>query len=71
MAWLEHPAVTEREYTKDEVEFLLAIEGYQKRVKRKFLTYTEILDIAKSLGYSKTENCRNEHDDRSETGIQG
>lgn len=40
-------------YDPEEVEFLRAIGQYQQRHNVKFLTYTEVLKIARSLGYRK------------------
>jgi hypothetical protein len=42
------------DYTPDEVEFMFAVEAEQRRLNRKFLAWSEILAILKSLGYSKT-----------------
>lgn len=41
------------DYTEDEMEFILAMQTYQKEHKRKFPSYTEVLAVARSLGYVK------------------
>ncbi len=41
------------EFTKDEIEFLLAIASYQKRFHRRYPTWREVLHIARCLGYRK------------------
>ena len=41
------------ETTDEQYEFLMAIEEYKSRTKKKFISYTEILEIVKALGYRK------------------
>lgn len=41
------------EYTKDEVEFLKAVDAYRIKTKTKFLLATDYLKILVKLGYSK------------------
>ena len=48
-----HPATCERVYTAAETEFLLAMEAYTRLNGRRFPTYSEILGVLVSLGYSK------------------
>ena len=40
--------------TADEIEFLLAVASYQKRFKRRYPTWLEVLNILRCLGYRKT-----------------
>ena len=47
------PTTSQKEYTNEQVVFMKAVELYQKKTNRKFLTTTEYLDIVKSLGYKK------------------
>jgi hypothetical protein len=53
----EHTAYTlgldGSEITADETEFLLAILAYQKRFRRRYPTWREVLHIARCLGYRK------------------
>ncbi len=37
----------------DQFEFIMAIDEYKRANKRPFPSYTEILEIAKALGYRK------------------
>lgn len=41
------------EYTPDEIEFMLAVDAYKRRRQRPYPTWTEILEVARSLGYRK------------------
>jgi hypothetical protein len=47
------PTTCEREYDIDEMEFLKAIEDYKKSSGRSFPTWSEVLEVVKSLGYVK------------------
>lgn len=50
---LNHPTTSDRDYSDEEREFLLAIEAYKTRTGRKFPTWCEALDVLRSLGYAK------------------
>ena len=41
------------ELTHDAAELARAIDGYKLRHRRRFITYEEMLDVVKSLGYSR------------------
>lgn len=41
------------EYSEEEVEFIRAMEAYMRRTGRRFPKFTEVLGVAKSLGYRK------------------
>ena len=43
----------EGEMNEDQFEFIMAIDEYKRANKRPFPSYTEILEIAKALGYRK------------------
>lgn len=47
------PTTCEREYDLEEMEFLKAIEDYKKSSGRSFPTWSEVLEVVKSLGYVK------------------
>lgn len=47
------PITSEIDYSRDEVEFAMAIDAYKQKTGRKFPTCHEILGIARSLGYQK------------------
>jgi hypothetical protein len=52
----------EEPYSEDETEFLIAIEAYKRKHNKKFLTWIEALDIAKSLGWRKGDNIMDRRD---------
>ena len=39
------------DYRDDEIKFMMAVEKYKREKNRPFPTWTEILEIARSLGY--------------------
>ncbi len=41
--------------TREELEFVKAIESYKKTNSKAFLSWTEVLSIVKELGYKKSE----------------
>jgi hypothetical protein len=41
------------EMTEDETEFLLAMSAYQKRFRRRYPTWREVLTVLRCLGYRK------------------
>lgn len=43
-----------RPVNQEELDFLQAIEDYKKKNDKLFLSWTEVLGIVKSLGYSRT-----------------
>ena len=47
------PTTSEREYTKAEVEFMLAMKEYKQRSGRMFPTWSEVLEVLRELGYEK------------------
>lgn len=49
----EHPCTSEVDYSKDETEFMLAIEKYKREHRRPFPTNREILRVVLTLGYRK------------------
>lgn len=46
---------TDMPYSSEEFEFIQAVEAYKKQNKVKFPTFSEILAVAKALGYRKVE----------------
>lgn len=44
---------TGTDYTDDEKEFIEAMEQYMATYKRRFPSFTEVLWVAKALGYRK------------------
>ena len=47
------PTTSEREYTKAEVEFMLAMKAYKQSSGRMFPTWSEVLEVLRDLGYEK------------------
>lgn len=49
------PTTCERDYSLDEVEFMSAMDNYKRRSGRPFPTWSEVLEVVRSLGYRKVE----------------
>ena len=47
------PTTCERDYNTDEVEFMNAMDQYKRTSGRMFPTCSEVLEVIKSLGYTK------------------
>ncbi len=47
------PTTCERDYTRAELEFMQAMQAYKRRSGRMFPTWSEVLEVLKSLGYEK------------------
>lgn len=47
------PTTCERDYDVDEIEFMKAMDEYKRDFGRPFPTWSEVLEVAKSLGYRK------------------
>lgn len=50
---LVDPATCDRDYSDAEVEFMLAMQEYKRTSGRMFPTWSEVLEVLKSLGYEK------------------
>ena len=50
------PTTCERDYTHEEIEFMHALDAYKRASGRMFPTCSEILEVVRSLGYSKQTN---------------
>src|SRR5436853_5001215 len=48
------PTTCERDYTDEETAFMKAMERYKRENRRQFPTWTEVLEVVRSLGYLKT-----------------
>ena len=48
------PTTCERDYSNEEREFMQAMEEYKRQSGRNFPTCSEILEVVRNLGYSKT-----------------
>jgi hypothetical protein len=49
------PTTCERDYSTEEIEFMNAIDVYKRRSGRPFPTWSEVLEVVRSLGYRKVE----------------
>ncbi len=47
------PTTCERDYTDDEIEFMKAMDKYKRSSGRQFPTWSEVLEVVKSLGYHR------------------
>ena len=47
------PTTCERDYSEAEMEFMLAMNAYKQRSGRMFPTWSEVLEVLRSLGYEK------------------
>lgn len=48
------PTTCERDYSLAEMEFMQAMHDYKQRSGRMFPTWSEVLEVLKSLGYEKS-----------------
>lgn len=47
------PTTCERDYTTDEIEFMRAMDEYKRKAGRQFPTWSEVLEVVKSMGYKR------------------
>ncbi len=47
------PTTCEREYTEEEITFMKAMDTYKRANRRPFPTWSEVLEVLRSLGYRK------------------
>lgn len=47
------PTTCERDYSEAEMEFMMAMNAYKQRSGRMFPTWSEVLEVLRSLGYEK------------------
>lgn len=47
------PTTCERDYTPEEIEFMIALDNYKRASGRMFPTCSEILEVLRNLGYRK------------------
>jgi hypothetical protein len=53
-----NPSTCQREYTDDEIEFMIAVYEYKRSSGRMFPTWSEAIEVHAILGYNKL--CRND-----------
>lgn len=51
------PTTCERDYSGDEIEFMKAMDEYKRKSGRMFPTWSEVLEVVRSLGYAKPEHA--------------
>ena len=50
---LIEPTTCERDYSDDETEFMKAMDRYKRDNRRPFPTWSEVLEVLRSLGYRR------------------
>ena len=64
------PTTSEREYTKAEIEFMLAMKEYKQRSGRMFPTWSEVLEVpCAELGYDMKGRCQRIPHSRSPSAL--
>ncbi len=58
------PTTSERDYTRAEMEFMLAMKDYKDQSGRMFPTWSEVLEVLISLGYQKVTTGESKDADR-------
>src|SRR4051794_11133843 len=49
------PTTCEKDYNDEEIVFMKAMDQYKRSNRRPFPTWSEVLEVLRSLGYRKTE----------------
>ena len=49
------PTTCERDYNDEEIHFMKAMDTYKRQSGRQFPTWSEVLEVLRSLGYRKVE----------------
>lgn len=47
------PTTCERDYSDDEIDFMRAMDDYKRRSGRQFPTWSEVLEVLRSMGYRR------------------
>ena len=47
------PTTCERDYTDEEIDFMRAMDDYKRKSGRQFPTWSEVIEVLRSLGYRK------------------
>lgn len=47
------PTTCERDYTDEEIDFMKSMDDYKRKSGRQFPTWSEVLEVIRSLGYRK------------------
>jgi len=51
------PTTCERDYNDEEITFMKAMDQYKRDNRRPFPTWSEVLEVLRSLGYRKVEEA--------------
>src|SRR5215211_4668681 len=51
------PTTCERDYSDDEMDFMKAMDRYKRDNRRPFPTWSEVLEVLRSLGYRKVADA--------------
>jgi hypothetical protein len=51
------PTTCEKDYSDEEIIFMKAMDQYKRANRRPFPTWSEVLEVLRSLGYRKTEEA--------------
>jgi hypothetical protein len=51
------PTTCEKDYSDEEITFMKAMDLYKRSNRRPFPTWSEVLEVLRSLGYRKTEDA--------------
>ncbi len=51
------PTTCEKDYNDEEIIFMKAMDQYKRSNRRPFPTWSEVLEVLRSLGYRKTEDA--------------
>ena len=51
------PTTCERDYSDEETVFMKAMERYKRENRRPFPTWSEVLEVLRSLGYRKVDEA--------------
>jgi hypothetical protein len=49
------PTTCEKDYSEEEIAFMKAMDQYKRANRRPFPTWSEVLEVLRSLGYRRTE----------------
>ena len=52
---LVDPTTCDRDYSREELEFIRAMQDYKQRSGRMFPTWSEVLEVLRSLGYERPD----------------
>ena len=60
------PTTCDKDYSEPEIEFMQAMQEYKQRSGRMFPTWSEVLEVLRSLGYRKLDTLELEAWDLTE-----